>query len=67
MPERKNEAVKPTSEKDRRPSGTGTRDAVETAGDLSKESGDVTWEKQVKQAKRITRWTEDVRPSRASP
>ena len=66
MSERKNEPVKPTCDKDRRPAGTETRDAVETAIDLSKEPGKATWEQQVKQAKRITRWTEDVRASGTS-
>lgn len=58
--------MKPAFVKDRRPPGTETRDAVETAIDRSKEAVDATWEKQVKQAKRITRWTEDVRASGAS-
>lgn len=67
MPEGKNDSVKPTCDKTVRPRGTETRDAVETAIDLSKTAGDSTWDQQVKQAKRITRWTEDVRPSESRP
>ena len=59
--------MKPTSEKDQLPSGTETRDAVESAIDLSKEGGEATWEQQVKRSKRITRWTEHVRASSAPP
>jgi len=65
MPEGKKDHVKATREKNQRPSGTETRDAVETAIDLSKDAQDKTWEGQVKGSKRITRWTQDVRTSDA--
>ncbi len=58
--------MKPASVKDRRPAATETRDAVETAIDLSKERRDGKWEQQVKHAKRITRWTEDTRSAGSS-
>jgi predicted metal-dependent TIM-barrel fold hydrolase len=35
---------------------TGTRDAVETAIDLSKEKKSNTWESSVKKSRTITRW-----------
>jgi len=48
----------PVSDTKRQRKATETRDAVETAIDMSKKHSTQTWEQQVKKATRITRWTE---------
>ena len=66
MPDGVENEMTPASEAKPDRAKTETRDAVETAIDMTKEDRNSTWEQRARQSKRITRWNQPTNAAKGN-